>query len=191
VWQIAAGHLGIAPLAFCAVLPLVALVRRPGPHWLVALLAPALGLIGLAGAFPALAGQPARWRARALLGALGYWWLRLAELPLGGSLASTAHGVAHLLSVALLLGAALWALAAAVLPWLVRGRSAMLDALAAILWAVALVAGWAGIQALDRGLALAGATLPSPHGVILSASLGALLAVAARALRGPVRTIVA
>ncbi len=191
VWQIASGHPGVAPLILCAALPLVALVRRPGPQWLAALLAPVLGLAGLAGAFPALAGQLARWRSRALLGALGYWWLRLAELPLDGSVASTAHALAHLLSIALLLGAVLWALAAAVLPWVVRGRSAMLDALAAILWAVALVAGWAGIQALDRGLPLPGATLPSPHGVILSASLGALLAVAARALRGPVRTIVA
>ncbi|MGA2163007.1 MAG: serine/threonine-protein kinase [Solirubrobacteraceae bacterium] len=191
VWQIASGHPGVAPLILCAALPLVLLVRRPGSHWLAALLAPALGLVGLAGAFPAIAGQLARWRSRALLGALGYWWLRLAELPLDGSVASTTHALAHLLSVALLLGVALWGLAAAVLPWLVRGRSAMLDALAAILWAVALVAGWAGVQALDRGLPLAGATLPSPHGVILSASLGALLAVAARALRGPVRTIVA
>ncbi len=170
------------------------LVRRPGPHWLAALLAPALGLVGLAGAFPALAGQLARWRSRALLGALGYWWLRLAELPLDGSVASTTHAVLHLLSVALLMGAALWALAAVVLPWMVRGRSAMLDALAAILWAVALVAGWAGIGWVGiqfHGLAMIHATLPSPHGVILSASLGALLAVAARALRGPVQTIVA
>ncbi len=191
VWQITSSHPGVAPLILCAALPLVLLVRRPGPQWLAALLAPVLGPLGLAGAFPALAGQLARWRSRALMGALGYWWLRLAELPLDGSVASIAHALAHLLSVALLLGAALWALAAAVLPWLVRGRSAMLDALAAILWAVALVAGWAGIQALDRSLPLAGATLPSPHGVILSASLGALLAVAARALRGPVRTTVA
>ncbi len=191
VWQIAAAHAGIALIVLCAALPLLLLVRRPGPHWLAAALAPALGLVGLAGAFPALAGQLARWRSRALLGALGYWWLRLAELPLDGAVASTAHAVLHLLSVALLLGMALWALAGAILPWLVRGRSAMLDALAAILWAVALVAGWTSIQALDRGLRVTGATLPSPHGVILSASLGALLAVAARALRGPVRTIVA
>jgi hypothetical protein len=191
VWQIATGRPGVAPLILCAALPLVLLVRRPGPHWLAALLAPALGLVGLAGAFPALAGQLARWRSRALLGALGYWWLRLAELPLDRPVASTTHALADLLSVALLLGVALWALAAAALPWVVRGRSAMLDGLGAGLWAVALVAGWAGIQALDGGLPLAGATLPSPHGVILSASLGALLAVAARALRGPVRTIVA
>ena len=158
------------------------------------MLAPVLGLVGLAGAFPALAGQLARWRSRALLGALGYWWLRLAELPLDGSMASTAHAALHLLSVALLLGAALWALAAAILPWVVRGRSALLDALAAIFWAVALVAGWAGIGWASiqfHGLPPTHATLPSPHGVILSVSLGALLAVAARALRGPVQTVIA
>jgi eukaryotic-like serine/threonine-protein kinase len=193
-WRIAAGPPGIALLVVCATLPVVLLVRRPGLHWLAALLAPVLGLLGLAGAFPALAGQLPRWRARALLGALGYWWLRLAGLPLGESVASTARALSHLLGIALLMGVALWALAAVALPWIVRGRSAMLDALAAILWAVALVAGWAGIGWVgiqSRGLPLAAATLPSPHDVILGASLGALFAVAARALRGPVRTIVA
>ncbi len=194
VWRIAAGHPGIALLVPCATMPVVLLVRRPGLHWLAALLAPVLGLVGLAGAFPALAGQLARWHARALLGGLGYWWLRLAGLPLEGSVAGTAHAVVHLLGVALLMGVAFWALAAVVLPWIVRGRSAILDALAAILWAVALVAGWTGIGWVaiqSHGLPLAGATLPSPHAVILGASLGAALAVAARALRGPVRTNVA
>ena len=189
VWQMTVGHPGIALVAPCATLPLVLLVRRPGLHWLAAALAPVLGLVGLAGAFPALAGQLPRWRYRALLGALGYWWLRLAELSLDGSEASTARAVAHLLSVALLLGAAFWALAATVLPWVVRGRSAMLDALAAILWAGALVAGWAGIGWADaqfRDLPLTHAALTSPRGIVVGAALGALLAVAARALRGPV-----
>ncbi|MGH2854039.1 MAG: protein kinase domain-containing protein [Solirubrobacteraceae bacterium] len=213
VWLLTAGRPGLALVALCAVVPLVLLVRRPGLRWLAAALAPVLGLAGLAGAMPALAGQPARWRERALLGALGYWWLRLAELPLApppqrlwlgpppalgrwasweGSLSTTAaHAIFPLLSLALLLGAALWALAAALLPWIVRGRSALLDALAAILWAVALAA---ATPALDRGLpfahaaatGLGGASVPSPRGVILGAALGAVLAVAARALRGPV-----
>ncbi len=213
-WQLTAGRPGLALLALCAVLPLVLAVHRPGLRWLAPALAPALGLVGLAGAFPALAGQSARWRSRALLGALGYWWLRLAELPLDsstrrlwlgppaafggrasweGSLSTAAaHAIFPLLSLALLLGAALWATAAALLPWIVRGRSATLDALAAILWASALAA---ATPLLDRGLpfayagsgsGLGGATVPSPRGVILGAALGAVLAVAARALRGPV-----
>ena len=41
--------------------------------------APLLGLAGLAGAYPALAGQAARPWHRAALGALGAWWLLLAE----------------------------------------------------------------------------------------------------------------
>ncbi len=198
-------------IVLCAALPLVLLVRRPGPRWAAATLAPLLGLAGLAGAFPALAGQATRWRARALLGALGYWWLRLAELPfdrggqhlwlgrpagLGapasweGSLSTTAaHAFGPLLGLALLLGAALWALAAALLPWVVRGRSALLDALAAIIWAGALAA---SVPLVDRGFPLAGASglggaaIPSPRGVILGSALGAMLAVVARAVRGPV-----
>jgi eukaryotic-like serine/threonine-protein kinase len=189
-WQLAAGRSGVALLALCAVAPLVLLVRHPGARWLTAALAPALGLAGLAGAFPALAGQAARWRSRALLGALGYWWLCLAELPDG-------HALVSLLSLALLLGAALWATAAAILPWVVRGRSALLDALAAILWATALAAsarvgvGWVGLPS-SGGFPLvhagrAGLQSGAPaQSAILGAALGAVLAVAARALRGPV-----
>ena len=51
----------------------------PGSAGSTAALAPALGLVGLAGAFPALAGQRARLVERAALAALGYWWLILAE----------------------------------------------------------------------------------------------------------------
>ena len=170
--------------------------RRPGPHWLAAGLAPVLGLVGLAGAFPALAGQLARWRSRALLGALGYWWLRLAALPLdlvcGEHRPRLVACEAWLSVVSCWLGMALWALAAAVLPWVVRGRfGAARRARCSALWAVALVAGWGGYRSGGHAFSRpprGGATLPSPPGVILSASLGALLAVAARALRGPVRT---
>jgi eukaryotic-like serine/threonine-protein kinase len=187
-WQLTAGHSGVALIVLCAVAPLVLLVHRPGARWLAAALAPGLGLAGLAGAFPALAGQATRWRSRALFGALGYWWLRLAELPLDG------HAIVPLLGLALLLGAALWAVAAVILPWVVRGRSAVLDALAAILWATVLAAsGWVGIPSLARGLPFAhagGAGLQSggvgSQSVILGAALGGVLAVAARALRGPV-----
>ncbi len=214
IWQIAAGRIGSGCAAICAVLPLVLLVRRPSPRWLAAALAPLLGLAGLAAAFPAFAGQPSRWRERALLGALGYWWLRLAEplldgprtrlwlgAPVGtgatGSGLSTwersptaalDHAVIPLIGLALLLGAALWALAALLLPWIVRGRSATLDGFAVILWAAALAA---AAPLLDRGLPLAsgsprGPGLQSPHGAILGAILGGAIAVGARAFRGPV-----
>jgi hypothetical protein len=86
------------------------------------------------------------------------------------------------LALGVLLGALLWAAAAVVLPWLVRGRSAALDAIAAAVWAGML---FAATPALDSGLT-GHAAQASPRGAVLGAVLGAALAVAARALRGPV-----
>ncbi len=188
VWQLVDHRPAVALLALWAVLPLALLVRRPGVRWGAAALAPVLGLVGLAGAFPALAGQLSRWRARALLGALGYWWACLAQLPLEGSAASTLHASLRLASVALLAGLALWALAATVLPWVVRGRTATLDALGAIAWASALLA---GTLLLRRDLPQPHAALPAAHAAILAVALAAVVAVAARALRGPVGPAVA
>jgi hypothetical protein len=201
IWQAAAGRPGLALLLAAALLPLAALPARSGPGWLVALLAPALGAVGLAGAYPALAGQCRAWRRRAALGALGYWWLVLAEplagrrLWLGeptgvppraaweGSVHEAAvHVVGPLLSTSVLLGAALWAVGAVTLPWAVRGRSAALDLVGVTIWSAALAS---AAQALARTSApgLHG----GPRGVVLGAVLGALVALGARALRGPIR----
>jgi hypothetical protein len=90
--------------------------------------------------------------------------------------------IAPLLSLGVLFGALLWAGGAVVLPWLVRGGSAVLDVLAATVWSATLLA---AAPALDAGLS-AQAAHPSPRGAVLGAILGAMLAVAARALRGPV-----
>jgi hypothetical protein len=201
VWEAWAGRPGVALLLLAAVLPLLAVPLPARRGWPLAALAPTLGLVGLAGAYPAVAGQAARWRNRAALGALGYWWLILAEpllsrdLWLGdpqrtparavweGSLSSSAvHVVGPALALGVLLGAALWALAAALLPVVVRGHSAALDVLAATTWSAVIVA---AAPALDSGALLGGAHA-SGRGAILGAVFGALLAVAARALRGPV-----
>jgi hypothetical protein len=206
VWQAAAGRPGAGLLALVALLPVVLLPigrrdRAGTGGWLACALAPILGVIGLAGAFPAIAGQAPRWRMRAALGALGYWWLALAEpllarhLWLGpaagtpartvweGSLSSTAvHVIGPLLSTGLLFGAALWAGGAVLLPLLVRGRNAALDVVAAVAWAGALAA---AAPAFDAGLT-GQAAQATPRGAIVGAVLGAALAVASRALRGPV-----
>jgi hypothetical protein len=200
IWQSAAGRPGVALLAFAALAPLLLIGRIPlsAP---AAALAAGLGTLGLAGLFPALAGQLASWRARVVVGALGYWWLLLAEpllarrLWLGpptqvparavweGSLMSCAeHVLLPLLGTALLLGAALWALAALALPWLVRGRNAMLDVVAATVWAAALLT---AAPLLDHGLPLAPGQ-GQPRGALLAGILAGALAVGARALRGPV-----
>ncbi len=200
-WQAASGSPGAALLIFAAAVPLLLLPRRCGPSWLGGALAPLLGLAGLAGAFPAIAGQPAWWRKRATLGVLGYWWLTLAGPLLAkdlwlraapgtpsralweGSLSHAAANVlAPMLSLGVLLGAALWALAAVVLPWMVRGRSAALDVVAATVWSAVIVA---AAPLLDSGLSGAGAH-PIPRGAVLGAVLGGVVAVGARALRGPV-----
>jgi hypothetical protein len=201
VWQVTAGRPGAALLLLAAVLPLFALPRRAGPGWLLGALAPALGAAGLAGAFPAISGQAARWRERAALGALGYWWLILAEPLLGqrlwlgapagvparsaweGSLGlSASHVVGPAISIGVLLGAALWASASVALPWIVRGRNAALDLVMAVMWSAALIA---TAPLLDSGLSAHGPH-PSPRGAVLGAILAALIAVGSRALRGPV-----
>jgi hypothetical protein len=179
---------------------------RPGSRtvpalWIGCALAPALGLAGLAGAFPAIAGQATALRQRFALGAIGYWWLLLAEPLLGrrlwlgqpagtpsreaweGSLQSTAsHVIEPLLSSGVLAGALLWGLGAALLGVLVRGRSAALDVILAGLWSAGMIMAAAR---LDSGLGAATAH-PMPRGAILGAVLGAMIAIAARALRGPV-----
>jgi len=205
-WQVWIGHPGVALLALAALAPLIVLPAEPrstrvGAGWLLAALAPLLGFLGLGAAYPALAGQGGRWRERLIHGALGYWWLILAEPLLGrrlwlgppsgsparavweSSIGSTAsHVIAPALTLGVLLVALLWGCGAASLPWLVRGRNATLDVLAAILWSAAVVA---ATPVLASGLALH-SSQPSPRGLILGALLGGLVAVAARALRGPV-----
>jgi serine/threonine protein kinase len=204
-WQAVAGHPGVGMLLGAALLPLAAMPpepysRRISPLWLACLLAPALGVVGLAGAFPAIAGQASGWRKRLVLGALGYWWLTLAEpllarrlwlgAPAGtpsrnvweSSISSTAsHLLGPMLSTGVLLGALSWGAGALLLPWLVRGARAAVDAVVVGIWSASLVL---AAPLLDSGLSSAGAH-PMPHGALLGALAGALLAVAARALRGP------
>jgi hypothetical protein len=205
-WQAFAGRPGLALLLLVAVAPLALLPvergdSRLGAGWLASALAPVLGVAGLAGVFPAIAGQASRWRDRAGLGVLGYWWLALAGPLLNrdlwlrasaatppraaweGSLSLAAtHVIAPRLALGVLLGALLWGVAAVVLPWIVRGSSAVRDVVAVTVWSAALAA---AAPELDAGLSAHAAHL-SPRGAMLGAVLGALVAVAARALRGPV-----
>ena len=164
-----------ALVAAAAVVPPL-LLRRRGLTWSLPAIAPALGLAGLAGAYPAVVGRVGGAWARAALGAAGLWWLLLAEPLLERDIAlatppgSAGDVVEALVRSGVLLLAPLWAAAAAVLPWLVRGRSVALDVVAAAVWAAALasataaVAGWAGL-AEPRGLA-AGAVVAGVLAVI-------------------------
>jgi hypothetical protein len=204
-WQTISGRPGVALLILAALVPALAFggengSRRVPPGRLSCALAPLLGTVGLAGAFPAIAGQASSAGERLLRGAIGYWWLTLAApllanrlwLPLPadtppragweGSVSLTAtHVIAPALTIGVMLGALLWGCAAVVLPWIVRGREPWLDALGAVLWSLAL---FLAQPALDAGLSAAGSP-GQPRGALLAALLGAAVAVAARALRGP------
>jgi eukaryotic-like serine/threonine-protein kinase len=206
VWQTAAGRPGVGLLALAALAPLILLpvgrqAQGGSGGWLLCALAPLLGVIGLAGAFPAIAGQARRWRMRAAFAAVGYWWLTLAEpllahrLWLGpatntpprdvweGSLNATAvHVIGPLLSLGVLLGAASWALGAVLLALIVRGRNAAVDVIAVSVWSAALAVATPLLVSSAQGHAVQ----VNPRGAVLGAVLGGAVAVGARALRGPV-----
>jgi drug/metabolite transporter (DMT)-like permease len=89
--------------------------------------------------------------------------------------------VGPLLSTGTLLGAAVWALGAVVLPLLVRGRGAVRDLLAGAVWASAVALATAQLAA-----GAGGHVHGAPRGLVLGALLAVAAAVGARALRGPV-----
>jgi eukaryotic-like serine/threonine-protein kinase len=170
---------GLAALAaIAAVLPPL-LMPRDGLAWPLPAVAPALGLIGLAGGFPALAGRARRARTRAALGAAGAVWFLLAEIDsprgweddAGRALRDAAWPLVTSGAAGLAL---LWAAAALVLPWLVRGRSLALDVVAATTWA-------AGLAAATQALAVQAGERPS--GIVAGGiAAGALAILLPRAL---------
>jgi hypothetical protein len=163
-----------ALIAAGAVVPPL-LLRRHGLTWSLPAAAPLLGLAGLAGAYPAIAGAVRGAWARAALGATGLWWLLLAEPLLDRDLAfATAPGDAGdvletLLGGGALLLAPVWAAAALVLPWLVRGRSLAVDVVAATTWA-------AGLGAATGAVAQS-ASLGEPRGLAAGAVVAGALAL--------------
>jgi hypothetical protein len=186
----AQSHPGAAlALGLAGLLPLVVLPRA-GTHWPLAALAPALGVLGLAGAWPALAATARTpWR-RAALGALGWCWLGIGGALAGRglyvhrphavpapavwtpSLYETAHHVLLPLAAAVPAGALVWGLAAALLPMLRPRHAAARDAAAVAAWAVGLGA------ATVAALRLEGAAAVTPSGGALALGLLAAIAVA-------------
>jgi hypothetical protein len=168
--------------------------------WSVPVLAPLLGTIAIAPVFVAVAGlAKGPWR-RAGLAAAGFLWLAVGEVLTGKSLlfgipdgvapafdwhASAGDAVDNalfpLVSSPALAPAVAFAALAALLPLMVRGRYIALDLLAAALWAAGLAA---ALSALGDVLA-ATTALSQPRGAAAGAVLGALMAVAAGAVREP------
>ncbi len=146
-------HPGAALLIALAALVPAALLPRKGTLWPLPVAAPALALISLAGAWPALAARAGTTLRRGVLGAAGWIWLVLAsELtattmyvrrPPGTPAAKTwmsslnatvDHVLKPLAHSGLLAPALIWAAAAIVLPWIVRARSPALDLIRVTIW---------------------------------------------------------
>ena len=193
--------LGVGVVLAAAFLPVPFVLWRAPAWWSVPAVAPLLGLASLAGAFPALAGQAATGWRRAAVGALGAWWLLLAE-PLSGRTLLLGHArgvhpradwatsasdaVDQVLRPVAASGAVaivgLWAFAALVLPYLVRGRALAPAAVGAAIWAVGLAAGTALVA--NAVHAHSGTSTAALLGAALAAPL-ALVATAARARARP------
>ncbi len=180
---IGAAEPGAALLAALLTAPLLALPLRDERALPLPAAAPLLGLAGLAAAYPALAGLARDLRSRLLLGALGAFWLAAWEMAAGRTLllgpetaaardwstslkVSVADVAIPLFDPSVLSIAALWALAAAALPLLVRGRGTVPDLVGALVWAAALISA-------HRLLAGSG---PEPEGLLLAAIAAACLA---------------
>jgi serine/threonine protein kinase len=194
-WHGAALAIGLAGLVPPILLP------RHATTWPLPAGAPALGAIGLAGAWPAIAGRARGVWTRAVLGAAGWVWLALGSALSGVNLylgpppgspppaqwtrspdVAMQQVLEPLLRSGALAPALVWAAAAAILPWVVRGRTPALDFVVASAWASGLVAAtYASLRA--AGGSLGDATL---HNAVLGGVLAFALALApsvARTLR--------
>jgi hypothetical protein len=150
-------------LAVAAALPIPVLLRRAAPAtWSLPGAAALLALGTVSGAFPALAARAGSLPRRAIIGALGAWWLLLAEAATGrhlllGAPADAAHGgtdaIAAIVTAPAIALLGVWAAAAAVLPYLVRGRLLVADIVLATAWAAGVAAATqAALEAAPRGL---------------------------------------
>ncbi len=188
------GQPGTAVVLACALAITPLLLPKAGMLWSAPALAPLLGAVGIAPMFVGLAALAPTPRRRAGLGVAGFVWLALGEVltdrdllfgAAEGTLArarwegsvvnAVGDAVAPLLSTPTLAPALVWAAFALLLPLFARGRWAAADLLVAGAWAVGLVAAHA---ALGDALSGAGAS----QGVVVGATLGALVAVTARLL---------
>jgi eukaryotic-like serine/threonine-protein kinase len=192
-----AGREGTALVLAAACLPVPFLLPRAGLLWSLPALAPLLGSAALGPAFVGVAALAPTWPRRAGLAALGFLWLALAEivsgqsllfgvpdgvLPRGeweGSLSGAGiDALGPLLTSPALAPVAVWAVFAALLPPLVRGRYLTLDLVAAGAWAACLTVAHAGLG----DLLAATTALDSARGAAAGAVCAAFVVVAVASL---------
>jgi hypothetical protein len=182
---------GTALIVAAAVAPMPLLLPRAGLLWSVPILAPLLGAVGLGPAFIGVAALAPTARRRAGLGAAGFLWLAIGELLTGknllfgipdgalprgeweGSISSAASdALGPLLSGPSLAPALVWAVAAMLLPLVVRGRWLAMDLLGAGLWAAGVLLALAALGDLlasTTALAQARGAIPGTIGAGLVA----------------------
>ncbi len=167
------GSPGGAIILLVAVLPTAVLLFRHAGRSATPAVVPALALIGLAGAWPALAGRASTAWERIVLGAAGWLWLIVGGLLSGQmtyvrlspatpqarvwmpSLHDTVHQVLHpLLFSGVLAPAVVWAAGALVLP-VIRARGERAGGPGAWVAPVALLLAWAGAIVLASAGVLA------------------------------------
>jgi len=185
---------GTALVVLSALAPVPMLLPYAGRSWSLPALAPLLGAIALGPAYLAVAGSASTPARRLALGATGFLWTAVAELLTSNTLLlgpppdaaarsvwagspSTAgrEALAPLATSPAVAGVALWAALAALLPVLVRRRSAALDIAGAAAWGALLIAGHEILsRAAHGGLAHGGG-----RGLVFGSLLGALAALAA------------
>ena len=191
-----AGLDGAALLALAALLPTPLLLGRAGRAWSLPALAPLLGAVALAPAFVGVAGLARTSARRAGLGAAGFLWLAAAEALSGDRLlfgapvevpapaawesslaAAATEALPPFVSTPALAPALVWALFAALVPLVVRGRSLGLDLARGSLWVAGLVVTQLAVGGLvdPGGLDARGAVFGT-----VAALLFALLATAVR-----------
>lgn len=197
-WLAGSGLEGLAVLLVAAALPVPLLLPRRGVLWSTPALAPLLAVPGLALLWPALAGQARGGWRRGALGALGLWWILLAEplarpmlllgdprgLPLrsvweGSAQSAWSDVLVPLASSGALALAAVFAGFAWGLPLVVRGLRAETDLVGAVGWAAGLAAATGAVAASVSGLPGADA----PRGLVVGAVVAAAVALLAAAGR--------
>jgi hypothetical protein len=164
---------------------IVTLINAP-TSWPLPGAAAALGLAGLATAWPALASRAQTLTRRAALGAAGWGWVvalsagahvvgRPPPDVWGASLYEAWHHVlVPIVTSGALVTGAIWAGAAVVAPWVARGRKLAIDVIRTVIWAAVLASatglghGMVVQPAAFLGAAIGAATLVVPSVVVAS-----------------------
>jgi hypothetical protein len=194
IWLGGNDEVGTAVVIAMAIGPTPLLMINAGTLWSLPALAPALGAIGLAPVYVALAAlAPTPWR-RAGLGAAGYFWLVGAEVVTGNTLlygppggvharatwhdsfsGAIEHAVVPTLTSAALLPAVVFAVFAVLLPLAVRGRALGVELVLGGAWAAGFIVALEGMDRLMDGTAPRGAVA----GPLVALALAVLAAGAA------------